>query len=190
MRHIFSSSNSPSSGLEVKINKILNNINNKSNFILNSADVFRDKIKDLKIPRGFEIVTGDIKKMFESISIDKTLEFTAKILKLEENKNCLEGIEPDYVIKGIKTIIENSGFLANSGEPVKLKNGLLTGNRLSVSLANLRLTEVENEFVKNNENILFYVRYVDDILMVVRSSELENLRKNLIHLNSKQNFRQ
>ena len=91
MRHIFSSSNSPSSGLEVKINKILNKINNKSNFILKSPDEFRNKVKDLKEPRGFEIITADIKKMFESISIDKTLEYTDKILKLKDNKKLFGG---------------------------------------------------------------------------------------------------
>ena len=86
---------------------------------------------------------------------------------------------PNCILKIVKTIIENTNFLSDSNQPRALKNGIPTGSSFSVALCNIRLSEVENTYVANNENIPWYVRYIDDVLAIVKTSELDNVETSL-----------
>ena len=174
-RGIISCSNSPSQNLEKELNRILNKINAKSEFILNSLGTLKVDTKNVRVERGFCLVTCDITKMFESISIDCLLDDLRQSLSDENNKDCLSDFSHNDVFKSIESILRNSSFRIDSEKHFKLKNGIMTGNSLSVSLANIRLTKIEKELIKNNPAVTFYRRYIDDLIMIVKRSELDDL---------------
>ena len=55
----------------------------------------------------------------------------------------------------------------------------MTGNSLSVFLAEIKLNQLENEFIKNIPSIIFYNRYIDYCCMVVKRSDLHKIRQQL-----------
>ena len=94
--------------------------------------------------------------MFESISINCLLDDLRQSLSDENNKDCLSDFSHNDVFKSIESILRNSSFRIDSEKHFKLKNGIMTGNSLSVSLANIRLTKIEKELIKNNPAVTFY----------------------------------
>ena len=67
----------------------------------------------------------------------------------------------------------------NAQSHCRSKDGIMTGNTLSVSLPEIRLNQLENEFIKNNLSVIFYNRYIDDCCMVVKKSDIDKIRQQL-----------
>ena len=96
-RHIISCSNSASQNLEIKLNKVLNKINMKSKYILNSLNTFISDTKHVRVERGFCLVTCDITKMFQNISVKELMIDLNESLFDPENSDCFELLTPKKV---------------------------------------------------------------------------------------------
>ena len=113
--------------------------------------------------------------MFQNISVPQLIKDLEDTLFDKEYVDCFDQLTPTQVFESIKLILENSSFRMNSDKHFKLKHGIMTGSPLSVSLANIRLSKIEKTIIINNPNVLFYRRYVDDLVFVAKRSNLEKL---------------
>lgn len=103
------------------------------------------------------IIRTDIKSFYESIDQDRLLE------KIDEDKLLTLDIK-----KIIHQICEAYKYLSGNDK------GIPRGIGLSPFLAEIYMKDVDS-LMKNNKNIIFYARYVDDIIIVATSRNIEKL---------------
>ena len=178
MRPILTSVKSASSQLEKFLNPILLKLTENSKFIIKPTMDFVPKISQVKVPRGFSLISADIKDMFNQISREKLFSDLKELLS-KTGQDTLNGCTPNGILKMVKTVIENTNFVANSCQPRTMNEGIPTGSSFSVALCNIRLNGFENTHISKNKNFFWYGRYIDDILAVVKTSEINEIVKSL-----------
>jgi hypothetical protein len=133
----------------------------------------------------------DIKSFFTSI--DKKILYqiiTEKIAKIKKNQNWKEEIyyllntiifynpTKNFVIKGDKSLLNIIPY-QKSLFNVSINKGLPIGNLTSQFFANVYLNELD-QFVKRKLKVKYYLRYVDDLVLLSESPEqLKEWRKEI-----------
>jgi len=103
-------------------------------------------------------IKGDVSKYFYSIDHFKLKEILNKRIKDEKLLWLLEKIIDSHFEEKISAHIENSNFSIQ-------RKGIPIGNLLSQLFANIYLNELD-EFVKEKLGVKYYVRYVDDFIIL------------------------
>ncbi|RYM80929.1 hypothetical protein BSR02_24095 [Serratia liquefaciens] len=119
---------------------------------LNRHQIIRDLIVHLKDGSPYNIIRLDIKQFFESISTDDLL-----------NKIASEGKISRF---NLNLLYEYSNVINSAGI-----NGFPRGVSLSSTLAELCLQELD-AFYKKRNDVFFYSRFVDDIVIIHHGPEL------------------
>ncbi|XP_044745155.1 uncharacterized protein LOC123307018 [Coccinella septempunctata] len=170
------------------LNKLLvSTINFKSEFSVdNSLDLIR-RIKDLQIPENTMLASFDVSNLFTSVPVPQTL-------KIFKNRLIDSPLSDDLTecAYQLTELCLQQNFFNFEGEIISQQKGLSMGNCLSPLFAELFMSYFEKMliFIVNNhfkDKILFWFRYVDDILIAWIGSE-EELREfhnwlNGLHLN-------
>jgi hypothetical protein len=126
----------------------------------------------------------DVKSLFTNIPLDKTVQIVLKniydenIITTTLKKRTLKKLLLDACTK--------TQFFAN-GDLYKQIDGVSTGSPLSPTLANIIMIALEDEIIKDlfeNETIKFYIRYVDDTLVLAKPSDI-NLILNKLNSSGK-----
>ncbi|XP_044757815.1 uncharacterized protein LOC123315969 [Coccinella septempunctata] len=170
------------------LNKLLvSTINFKSEFSVdNSLDLIR-RIKDLQIPENTMLASFDVSNLFTSVPVPQTL-------KIFKNRLIDSPLSDDLTecAYQLTELCLQQNFFNFEGEIFSQQKGLSMGNCLSPLFAELFMSYFEKMliFIVNNpfkDKILFWFRYVDDILIAWIGSE-EELREfhnwlNGLHLN-------
>lgn len=132
-----------------------------------AADRLQDMLKHTEVLGGkWYYLKLDIAKYFYRIYHDKILEIIARKIK-----------DP-YLLDLMKVIVKGDGTNAfglsicdNVEEAVRLSDrGMPIGNLTSQLLANVYLNELD-QFCKKVLGINFYVRYMDDVIILAQSKE-------------------
>ncbi|MFN9560019.1 MAG: reverse transcriptase domain-containing protein, partial [Dolichospermum sp.] len=127
---------------------------------------FRKAIKDsLEIQKNQDgaVIRTDIQAYYTRIKQDNLLEIVQKTLKING-----EGSERIYWL--LRKLIYKDLNYQNSAE-MEEKTGLNQGTITSGFYANLYLLSLDNRFKNNKEFQLDFYRYVDDIIMIIPSSD-------------------
>jgi hypothetical protein len=159
-----------------KLCKFLNTkLNNKLNYtqdysVKNSLDLI-SKIKDVNIPTNTMFISFDVSNMYTNIPTKETME----ILKENLRKNNVPKNELDDISKLLKTTLNQNYFEFNS-KYYKQNDGLAMGSPISGTLANLYMNHLETTKIMNAENpffdkIIYWHRYVDDIICLFEGEE-------------------
>ena len=148
-----------------------------------------DKIISIHIPSGAKLASFDVTNMYTNIPIAETLQITENLL----TQNQIEAKKVKEAIEILKTIMQQNYF-QHDNKFYTQNDGLPMGSPLSGTLANIYLnhferTHIMNERNKYKNNILYWHRYVDDILIMFKGThrQIEKLHKyiNSIHDNIK-----
>ena len=130
-------------------------------------DVFKRKISRNCTQKAF-ILKADIKHYFDEVDCSLLIEIIRKRIKDEK------------VIWLIKKIFSNY-------QTKKEGKGMPLGNLTSQFFANVYLNELD-QFVKNELKIKYYIRYVDDFVILSKDKKYLEETKDKIHAFIKQNL--
>lgn len=130
---------------------------------VNSSIDLANQLKDLQFPKGSKLFSLDIVSMYTNIPTQKAI-----VIMIQHLRSA--GLHKD-VVKEFKELISlclNQNICSFDRSVFKFKDGLPMGAPLSSMVADIFVNALEVRFLNYSEasNILFYRRYVDDILMV------------------------
>jgi len=172
IRPIISNVNGPNCNLSRFLNPSLNELNNDNPYdVRNSIEVI-DKLNGLKIEYNEVMLSFDVISMFTNIPIDKTLKIIENMY--DEKIKCNTVIKNrSMFIEGLKLCLEYSYFLFNNNF-YRQMNGLPMGGSLSTNISGIYLNDlIKNAINKTGITPKFLVKYVDDILVIMKKNEVE-----------------
>lgn len=172
LRPIVSSRGSPFYNLCKHYHNILKHITgHRDSHIKNSFD-FKNKINNVHIPVDYKIFSLDVKALFTNIPVDiVTHIIQEKWDQISQHTN----IPLEQFQIGLRLIINNSNFTYN-GNFYHQTYGMPMGAPLSPVIADLIMEHLEQECNKKIDfPILFFYRYVDDIILCVHHQNLSQL---------------
>jgi hypothetical protein len=164
IRPVINNMNTPSYKIAKHLIDILNrhlNLNNHYN-IKNSISLADDLTK-LKINENHKIMTYNKKGLYINIPLKETLRITKSMLTKNNNIQTTK----QKITRMETTLHQNYfSFQNNIYQPVK---GVSMGSPISSTIAEIFLQHRKNTHIKqllDTKNIIFYTRYVDDILLI------------------------
>uniref|UniRef100_A0A8C5M9N9 Reverse transcriptase domain-containing protein n=1 Tax=Leptobrachium leishanense TaxID=445787 RepID=A0A8C5M9N9_9ANUR len=180
-RPIISGIDSISSRVSEYIDKILQPIVLKTKYHLKDTLSAIQELEKISWQEDYILVTCDVKSLYSNIPHKEGMESIKRHL---EGETDIPPEQKDFTLEGIKLILENNYFSFNK-EFYLQKKGTAMGTRFAPSFANLYMSTWEEKITENKEdNIILYLRYIDDILMIWKGGE-EDLVTFLNQLNTK-----
>jgi hypothetical protein len=161
IRPVVSYLSAPTYKLARRLNGILRQ---KSNFepkycLKNSLDLI-EKIKDIDVPQGAILLSLDVDSLFTNVPYLDTLD----VLRALFEKQRLHPGEVDELIE-LTTICMQQNYFRFGGQYYQQSDGLAMGSPLSPLMADIFMDHFENQHIVDNINILYYFRYVDDLII-------------------------
>jgi len=147
---------------------ILNNplhLENQYNAI-NSNTLAKDLIQ-VKINDKHRLVTLDNKDLYVNIPITETISITKTQLLMYNDKQTT-----NQIIMLLETILAQNYF-AFQNQIYQPDKGIAMGSPISGTIAEIFLQQLEKTHIKlliDSKHLVFYTRYVDDILIVYEST--------------------
>lgn len=186
IRPVVSYNSSPTYKIAKWLNNFINNtINLNFSHTIKNSTILANKIKNIEIPNNSKFISIDVTNLFTNIPISEV----KTILKHKLILNNLDNQHIKEIMMLLDICLQQNFFNFNSitySQP----DGLAMGSPLSPLLADLFMDHFETNYILNNNNfkdkIIYYYRYVDDVLMLWNDS-LDNAYLFLNHLNSLHN---
>ena len=155
-------------------------IDNKYN-IKNTVNL-TEQLKDIKITNKTKIISLDIKNLYTNIPINETLDIIRDQLKLLNQ----DDDKTNQIISLLELTLKQNYFKYNNVYYYQ-KDGLPMGSPISSIISEIFLQSLENIHIstlKMKYGIIYYGRYVDDILVIYdddsdQSSEILNSFNNI-----------
>lgn len=161
VRPVVSYLDAPTYKLARKLNSV---VKEKSSFkpaccLKNSLDLI-DKIKDIHLPNNSILLSLDVDSLFTNVPYMETL----GILRDLFEKQLLHPAEVDELIDMI-TICMKQNYFVFDGQYYLQSDGLAMGSPLSPLMADVFMDHFESQHIVGNADILYYFRYVDDLIL-------------------------
>ncbi|XP_011865403.1 PREDICTED: uncharacterized protein LOC105560690, partial [Vollenhovia emeryi] len=170
LRIIISSINSPLHEFASFINSIISkSIPPAIGHINNSFDLYR-ALAEKTLLDSEVFISLDVVSLFTNVPLDLALESITKRWNLIEKNTKIPKHE---FITAIKLLLHSTYFTFN-GITYKQTFGTPMGSPISPLIADLVMQDLE-EFVLRDIHTSFYVRYVDDILLLVHSDSINDI---------------
>ena len=181
IRPVVSYSNTPLRQIAVKLNNMLRNLTNfKPKYSVKNSIDLSVKLKNITLPENTILASFDVSNMFSNIPNEECVKIITKKLK---NNNVNPVIEQE--ILELLTLCINGNYFKFQDQFYKQTDGLAMGSPLSPLLAEMFMSDFEESFLNTPQSgkILFWYRYVDDILVGFTGDKNE-LGHILYYLNS------
>lgn len=140
-------------------------------FSIKNSSELTNRIRNIPINDDMKFVSLDIVNLYTNIPVDNTVQIIQRNL-MEQNK--LSTREIDEFISLLRIILKYNYFKFN-GDIYLQKDGLSMGSSISGLLADIFINHLENRFFSENPTwaakIIYYFRYVDDTLLLVKGNE-------------------
>lgn len=190
IRPVVNAINSPTHKIAKLLDKIIRQeIILENNRSLKNREDLINKIQNIPCPNSHLLTSFDIKNLYTNIPVEETLTILEKNLK---KTNHLDNDKITEIINLTKMTLSQNYFEYN-GDFYTQERGLAMGSPLSSIMADIFLNHIENNYILNNQknplvkNIVYYHRYVDDILCLFNGNtrQIDILTKffNNIHPN-------
>ena len=181
IRPIVSFIDSPSYNVAKFISKLLTPFTDKSTHKLQNGYDLKHKLKEIKIPGSYKMVSFDVKALFTSIPQD----FAQECLKtfLQSNNGIFQKtkLNVDELCEMVSLCFEASFFKFN-GTVFRQVTGTPMGSPMSVVIAEIVMQNIEQSIMNLiSGDIIFWYRYVDDVITCIRT---EAIPTTLNHINS------
>ena len=154
-------------------------MDNKYN-IKNSIELTK-QLKNVHLSPNSKFISLDIKDMFTNIPVEETINIIQQQLTvLDKDKNLIE-----QLVKVLRISLKQNYFSYNQEIYIQ-RDGLPMGSPLSPIISEIFLQQLELqhiEQIKQQFNIIFYGRYVDDIF-IIYDDTLDNSDKITEHFNN------
>ena len=142
-------------------------------YTVTSTKDFIEKIKNVKVPDGQQLISFDVKSLFTNVPLQKTIDIILK--RIYENKE----INPSISKKDMKDMLvlctKNVHFSMNGGIYLQT-DGVAMGCPLGSVLAGIFMVELERSLVpKLNNYIKFWKRFVDDTITFAKIEAIDHI---------------
>lgn len=136
-------------------------------FVLNSTKMFIEQLKKVKIGDECILVTGDVKAMYTSIPLNRAKVTTDIALQSASIKGA-----PYQLLVQLMNFVLDTNYFLYKGRAYKQKNGIAMGTACAPAVANLYAAYTEGSEMRTwqEQGVLYYGRYIDDIFMVFQGS--------------------
>ena len=137
-------------------------IEHKYNII--NSNKLATTLKTLKINKQMKFISLDIKDMYSNIPVQETI----KIIQNQLNIINTDQEETEQLISLLRSSLDQNYFEFDNQYYLQ-SEGLPMGGPLSSIISEIYLQDYENKFIENLKgkyNIIYYGRYVDDILII------------------------
>ena len=174
LRPIVSMNDAPTYNLSKMFVDILNNINGKTKRSVRNASELRQKLKKLKIPKGYVLVSLDVVSLFTKIPS----ELVYSAIEKKWTKICkFTKLPKDEFLLGLKMVMENCVFQYKDAI-YKQIFGSPMGSPGSPCFADLVMEILEEDVIKRLPwKLPFFFRYVDDILTAIPVDKKQEILK-------------
>ncbi|XP_066920538.1 uncharacterized protein [Clytia hemisphaerica] len=157
----------------------------ENSYIIRNTQDFPSILKEQEtLSPNEEYVSYDVESLFTNIPVEDTITYILDEIYLRDK---LPQIGKRFIVERLLLkLTTESTFIFNS-KFYKQIDGCTMGGPLSVILADIYMTKIENEIVRPL-NPSFYYRYVDDIITKRKKNRRDNLFKKLNSKKSKLKF--
>ena len=130
-----------------------------------------NKVKNERIPQGFNIASFDIKSLFTSVPLKKTIDIAFERIYLRKE---IESILTKKEMKNLLILCTRNVHFTFNNEIYIQNDGVAMGSPLGPILAGIFVTELENILVPElKQCIKNWRRYVDDTFVYVKNGSIE-----------------
>ena len=176
-RPIIDTINTPYSGIGNHLKSILHPLTQNVYSIKDSFQAVReiDRMDFSKLNKGYSVVSFDVASLFTNVPLKRTINiildriYKEKVLNVTLKKSTLKKLIFDCCTKTTFSFNDNL---------YEQKDGVCMGSSLGPVLANIIMTELEKLILPKligDDVIKFYIRYVDDTLVMIKNEHIEEV---------------
>jgi hypothetical protein len=168
---VINNTQAPTYKVAKHLTKILDNSRTLNNYynVTNSTDLATELVK-LHVNENHRLITFNMQELFINIPIQETLQITKSLLLKNNN--------PEVTQQRIELLrlILSQNYFAFQDKIYQPQKGISMGSPISSIMAEIFLQHLEEQCIKqllDSRNIIFYTRYVDDILIIYDSNKIQ-----------------
>lgn len=184
LRPIVASYMSPVYKLSKFLSNILINITEKNQYRIKDSWTFKKFIDNITLPKEHVFFSLDVVSLYTNIPIELALQAIEKYWPEIEK---FTKIPKSEFIKSV-TYILNSNYFQYNQEIYKQKFGVAMGQPISSTIADLVMQFIEEKIIKKLNNITFYKRYVDDIIIAANKNNIDSIFNTFNNIHSRLKF--
>ena len=151
-------------------------VNLPNTYTVQYSNEMVQELQKLYIRKYHKMITLDIKDLYVNLPKQGIIQSTA--IWMDRNK--IDADIKKQILQLLKIITEQNYF-QHSNQYFKPEKGIAMGSPISGTLAEIYLQLIEEQYIKlwiENQNIIYYKRYFDDILIIFDASRInENIIK-------------
>nr|XP_022904588.1 uncharacterized protein LOC111416729 [Onthophagus taurus] len=141
-----------------------NVINFKADYAITNRYELIETLKSLHLPKNFTLLSFDVTNLYTNVPVNETLNIAKHIIEEKVDSKNVE-----HIFNLLKICTEQN-FCQFNDKFYQYNEGLPMGSPLSGLLSDIFLNSIENKILHkdniNNNNIVLWLRYVDDILII------------------------
>ena len=126
------------------------------------------------VVQGYRYVSFDVKSLFTNICIPLKKVIKIILKRVYDDKQISTNLKPRTLKKLLKDFCTKTPFSFN-GELYHQIDGVSMGSPLGPTLVNILITELEDDIIRpliTSDKLKFYVRYVDDSLVLAKPEDI------------------
>ena len=148
----------------------------KSKYTVQNTKEFVEKIKGLKVPEGYQMVSFDVVSLFTNVPLDKTIEIILR--KVYDEKKIVTKIKREELKRLLILCTKGVAFSFNGDLYIQVE-GVMMGSPLGALFANIFMAELENKIVPRLQDLSSWNRYVDDTFAFVKQGKEKAIQEEL-----------
>jgi hypothetical protein len=140
------------------------------------------QINDTDLPHTIRIASADVDALYPSMDIKTGLLLVKNFI---EDLNWQNAQKREFLIKAMEFVLTN-GYIDFKGQIYQQTNGAAMGSPMIPPYANIFMYQLEKNTVnkyKNSGSLLLFKRFIDDIFIITRDSNISELQNELNSLN-------
>ena len=181
LRPIVSSIRSVSYATSKELARILKPLVGRSAYhVHNNQDLLED-LMSLKLEKDECLMSFDVRALFTSVPIQPAIQVIKKMLEVDQELKQRTFMSVDHIVSLLEFCLRSTYFTFK-GRFYEQQEGAAMGSPISLIVANLYMEDLETKAIQSAKKPpSFWRRFVDDTLIIMKSSQVESF---LQHLNS------
>ena len=155
----------------------------QSQYTVKSTKDFTDKIRNVNVPHGFDMISFDVKSLFTRILLEETINIALD--RIYHRKEIDVSISKNDMRNLLLLFTKNVHFCFG-GDIYQQNDGVAMGSPLGPVLAGIFMVELETRIMPTvTDNISHWRRYEDDTFLFIKKGYVEHVlaRLNSFHKN-------
>ena len=146
----------------------------KSKYTMENTKEFVEKIRTLKVPKGYVMVSFDVVSLFTNVPLDKTIDIILR--KIYKEKKIKTKIPKEDMRELLYLCTKGVPFMFN-GKMYTQVDGVMMGSPLGALFANIFMNELETKIVPKLRNLKEWTRYVDDTFALIKPNKEKEIQE-------------